>query len=233
MIRVIYNVFGADVIAMMGLHVALTILAGFTMIFGSAVAIRQTDLKTMLGYSTISQMGYIFLGMSFLTMSGLQGAIVHIIHHSMMKSALFFVAGSIIYKTGIREIDKMAGIGKRMPITTLTFSIAALSMMGIPPLCGFISKWTLAMGALETGQPIFMVSILLLILSGIMNAIYFLPIIIKAYFGANEYEGGYDDAPPSMLVPMAILAAGCIVFGLFPHLTFSTIIPAAEALLAL
>jgi multicomponent Na+:H+ antiporter subunit D len=233
MIRVIYNVFGADVMTMMGLHVALAILAGFTMIFGSAVAIRQTDLKTMLGYSTISQMGYIFLGMSFLTMSGLQGAIVHIIHHSMMKSVLFLAAGSIIYKTGIREIDKLAGIAKRMPITMLIFSIAALSMMGIPPMVGFISKWTLAMGALETGQPVFTASIFLLILSGIMNAIYFMPIIIKAYFGANEYEGGYDDAPPSMLVPMAILAAGCIVFGLFPHLTFSAIIPAAEALLAL
>jgi formate hydrogenlyase subunit 3/multisubunit Na+/H+ antiporter MnhD subunit len=122
MIRVIYNVFGADVMAMMGLHVALTILAGFTMLFGSAVAIKQTDLKTMLGYSTISQMGYIFLGMSFLTMSGMQGAIAHIIHHSMMKSALFMAAGSIIYQTGIREIDKMAGIGKRMPITMLVFS---------------------------------------------------------------------------------------------------------------
>jgi multicomponent Na+:H+ antiporter subunit D len=83
-----------------------------------------------------------------------------------------------------------------MPITMLIFSIAALSMMGIPPMVGFISKWTLAMGALETGQPVFMVFILLLILSGIMNATYFVPIIIKAYFGANDYEGGYDDAPP-------------------------------------
>jgi multicomponent Na+:H+ antiporter subunit D len=106
-------------------------------------------------------------------------------------------------------------------------------MTGIPPMVGFISKWTLAMGALEAGQPIFMVSIVVLILSGIMNAIYFIPIIIKAYFGANEYEGRYDDAPPQMLVPMTILAAGCIVFGLFPHLTFSAVIPAAEALLAL
>lgn len=231
MIRVIYNVFGADLVATMGLHVALAILAGFTMLFGSAVAIKQTDLKTMLGYSTIAQMGYIFLGMSFLTMRGLQGAMVHIIHHSMMKSALFLAAGAIIHKTGIREIDKLVGMGKRMPIAMLTFSIAALSMMGIPPLCGFISKWTLAMGALETEEPVFMVSITLLILSSIMNAIYFVPIIIKAYFGANEYEGGYDDAPPSMLVPMVILAAGCIVFGIFTNLSFSAIIPAARALL--
>ncbi|RII00199.1 hypothetical protein B9J77_03480 [candidate division NPL-UPA2 bacterium Unc8] len=169
--------------------------------------------------------------MSFLTMSGLQGAIVHIIHHSMMKSALFLAAGAIIYKTGIRGIDKMAGIGKKMPVTMLVFSIAALSMMGIPPLAGFISKWTLAMGALETGEPVFMVSILLLILSGIMNAIYFVPIIIKAYFGANEYEGGYDDAPPSMLLPMMILALGIIIFGIFTNLSFSAIIPAARALL--
>ncbi|MCL0056151.1 monovalent cation/H+ antiporter subunit D family protein [Dehalococcoidia bacterium] len=231
MIRVIYDIFGADLMTTMGLHVALAILAGFTMLFGSALAIKQTDLKIMLGYSTIAQMGYIFLGMSFLTLGGLQGAIVHIIHHSMMKTALFLAAGAIIYKTGIREIGKLAGMGKRMPITMVTFSIAALSMIGIPPLCGFISKWTLAMGALETGEPVFMAFIVLLILSGLMNAIYFVPIIIKGYFGANKYEGGYDDAPPSMLVPMVILAAGCIVFGIFTNLSFSTIIPAARALL--
>jgi len=231
MIRVIYDVFGADVVAAMGLHVALAILAGFTIFFGSAVAIKQTDLKIMLGYSTISQMGYIFLGMSFLTMGGLQGAIVHIAHHSMMKTLLFLAVGAIIYKTGIREIDKVAGMAKRMPITMLTFSIAALSMIGIPPLCGFISKWTLAMGALETREPVFMISIVLLILSGIMNAIYFMPIIIKAYFGPGKYEGGYDDAPPSMLVPMVILTLGVIIFGIFTNLSFSAIIPAVRALL--
>jgi len=231
MIRVIYDIFGVELMAVMGLHVALTILAGFTILFGSAVAIKQTDLKTMLGYSTIAQMGYIFLGMSFLTMTGLQGAIVHIIHHSVMKSTLFLSAGAIIYKTGIREIGRMAGMGKRMPITMLTFSIAALSMIGIPLLAGFISKWTLAIGALETREPVFMISIVVLILSGIMNAIYFVPIIIKAYFGADKYEGVYDDAPPSMLVPMAILALGVIIFGIFTNLSFSAIIPAVRVLL--
>ncbi|MCL0088726.1 monovalent cation/H+ antiporter subunit D family protein [Dehalococcoidia bacterium] len=231
MIRVIYDVFGADLVATMGLHIALAILAGFTMIFGSALAIKQTDLKVMLGYSTVAQMGYIFLGMSFLTSGGLQGAIVHIAHHSMMKTALFLAAGAIIYKTGIREIDKLAGMAKRMPITMRTFSIAAASMIGIPLLCGFISKWTLAIGALETGEPVFMASILLLVVSGIMNAIYFVPIIVRAYFGGGKYEGGYDDAPPSMLVPLVILAVGCIVFGIFTNLSFSAIIPAARALL--
>jgi multicomponent Na+:H+ antiporter subunit D len=87
------------------------------------------------------------------------------------------------------------------------------------------------MGALETREPVFMISIVLLILSGIMNAIYFMPIIIKAYFGPGKYEGGYDDAPPSMLAPMVILALGIIIFGIFTNLSFSAIIPAVGALL--
>ncbi|MCD5409384.1 MAG: monovalent cation/H+ antiporter subunit D family protein [Methanocellales archaeon] len=232
MIRVIYDVFGVDLVAQMGVHLPLAILAGFTMFFGSAVAIKQTNLKTMLGYSTIGQMGYIFLGMSLLTIAGLQGAIVHIIHHAMMKGALFLTAGAIIYKTGIREIGEMAGIGKKMPITMLVFTITAISMIGIPPLCGFISKWMLAMGALETGAPVFMIFIVVLILSSIMNAAYFMPIIISAYFGEEDHDKKveYEDVPVSMLVPMAILALGCIIFGIFTNISFSAIVPAVNAL---
>lgn len=232
MIRVIYDIFGVDLIAQMGVHVPLAILAGFTMLFGSAVAIKQTNLKTMLGYSTIGQMGYIFLGMSLLTITGLQGAIVHILHHAMMKSALFLCAGAIIYKTGIREITEMAGIAKKMPITMLVFAITAISMIGIPPLCGFISKWTLAMGALETGEPMFIIFILVLILSSIMNAVYFMPIIINAYFGEGNHDkkGEYGDAPRTMLIPLVILALGCIIFGLFKGISFSVIIPAVDVL---
>lgn len=168
-----------------------------------------------------------------LTITGLQGAIVHIFHHAMMKSALFLCAGAIIYKTGIREIGEMAGIGKKMPITMLVFTITAISMIGIPPLCGFISKWTLAMGALETGEPMFMTFILVLILSSIMNAVYFMPIIISAYFGDGDHDNKveYGDAPSTMLIPMVILAVGCIFFGLFKGISFSVIIPAVADLL--
>jgi len=232
MIRVIYDIFGVDLVAQMGVHLSLAILAGFTMIFGSAVAIKQTNLKTMLGYSTIAQMGYIFFGMSLLTITGLQGAVAHIFHHAMMKTLLFLCAGAIIYKTGIREISEMGGIAKKMPITLLVFMIAAISMIGIPPLCGFISKWVLAMGALETGEPIFMMFILVLILSSIMNAVYFMPIIINAYFceGDHEKKVKYEDAPLTMLIPMVILALGCIIFGIFPGISFSVIVPAVNML---
>ena len=165
-------------------------------------------------------------------MTGLQGAIVHILHHAMMKGALFLCAGAIIYKTGIREIPEMAGIGKKMPITMLVFTIAALSMIGIPPLCGFISEWTLAMGALETGTPAFMISIVVLILSSLMNAVYFVPIIINAFFGEDDHDKKveYGDAPISMLVPMVILALGVILFGIFTNISFSVIVQAVNAL---
>lgn len=217
LIRVVYNVYGPDLIAAAGWDTILLILAGITIFLGSAVAIAQTDIKRRLAYSSISQMGYVLLGITLLNENGVVGTVFHIFAHAMMKSTLFLAAGAIIFKTGKRKISDLRGIGYEMPITLGCFTLAALSMIGIPPLSGFISKLILSMGALDAGKPGF---VFLLILSSLMNGIYYLPIIISAFFGVEKekrmWSKPFAELKPSMWIPIALLALGCLVFGLFP-----------------
>lgn len=217
LIRVIYNVYGFQFIKAAGWDTILLVLAAITIFLGSAVAIAQTDIKRRLAYSSIGQMGYVLLGIALLTENGLIGGIFHIFSHALMKSTLFLAAGAIIYKTGKRRISDLGGIGYEMPITLTCFTVAALAMIGIPPLNGFISKLVLSMGALDAGKPGF---VFLLILSSLMNGIYYLPIIISAFFGVAEekrvWGRPFTELNFSMLIPMVILSVGCLIFGLFP-----------------
>jgi len=212
MIRVVYNIFGISMITQ-EMWLLLAVLASINVFFGSAVAIAQKEIKTMLAYSSIAQMGYMMLGIAFLTPQGLVGSVFHIFNHVFMKGCLFLSAGAIIHQTGIRNVDEFNGMGKAMPKTMLSFTIAALAMIGIPPLNGFASKWILCLGALEGGGALFIFFVLLLLLSSLMNAVYFLPPIIKSYFEQGEVKG--KDPGASMMVPIVILALGCIIFGLF------------------
>ncbi|MFW5976672.1 MAG: proton-conducting transporter membrane subunit, partial [Bacillota bacterium] len=220
MIRVMYNLYSIDLIQRMGWNNIMLIIAGITIFLGSAAAIYEKDLKKRLAYSSISQMGYIFLGMGLLNEAGLTGDIFHIIAHAIMKSCLFLAAGAIIYKTGKRNIDDLVGIGKEMPITMLSFTTAALAMIGIPPLVGFITKWELSLGVLQAGYPYY---IGLLLLSSLMNAIYYFPIIVNAFFREEEREidknrvSSYNEVPWKMLVPMVVLALGTFVFDIIPN----------------
>jgi len=226
LLRVIYNVYGADLIQSMGWYNILIWASAITIFLGSAVAIVQDDIKRRLAYSSIGQMGYILLGMGLFTQSALVGDIFHIFSHAFMKSTLFLCAGAIIYKTGLRKIKDLAGIGKRMPITMGAFTIAAMAMIGIPPLNGFISKWNLSLGALQAGKPFF---VFLLLVSSLMNVIYYAPIIITAFMsgdhskddsaahGTDKKRKLFGEVPLAMLIPMIILALGCLVFDLFPE----------------
>lgn len=217
LIRVVYNVYGPELIKAAGWDTILLVLASITIFLGSAVAIAQTDIKRRLAYSSIGQMGYVLLGLALLTENGLVGTIFHIFSHALMKSTLFLAAGAIIYKTGKRKISDLGGIGYQMPITLICFTMASLAMIGIPPLNGFISKLVLSMGALDAGKPAF---VFLLILSSLMNGIYYLPIIISAFFGVDKekrlWEQPFAELKPSMWIPIVLLAVGCLVFGLLP-----------------
>ncbi|MDI6903458.1 MAG: proton-conducting transporter membrane subunit [Methanocellales archaeon] len=231
-IRVIYNVFGTALISELGVHTILAIIAGISIVGGSAVAISQKEIKRMLAYSSISQMGYPILGAALLTSSGLTGAIFHLFNHAFMKGALFLVAGAIIHQTGIRNIDDFKGMGKKMPLTMLVFTIAAFSMIGVPPLNGFMSKWILCIGALEAGSAVLMSFMAVLLLSSLMNAVYYMPIIIRAFLGGHEGIGKAKNVDPgmSMLIPLLLLALGCILFGVFAILPLSIITPAVNTL---
>lgn len=248
MIRIVYAVYGREAILGTNIVPILLTLALVTMMLGSAVAISQTEIKRLLAYSSIAQIGYIVLGIAMLSSQGLQGSVLHIIFHALMKGTLFMCAGAVIHQTGLRHISDLKGIGKRMPITMTCFTIAALSMIGFPPFAGFVSKWTLALGALEAyrtavfGFPWAAVVIGALLLSSLLNVVYYGPIVIGSWFGmparpGEEDEEGHGidlevatdggeklaaspietvDGPLSLTAPLVVLAAGIVIFGIFP-----------------
>lgn len=218
MIRIL-SIFGISLLGDVPIADILSWVAAVAIIIGSINAIAQTDIKRMLAYSSVSQIGYIVLGIGLANQTGLTGGILHILNHAFMKGCLFLAVGAIIYKTGIRNINEFQGLGRKMPYTMLAFSIAALSMIGIPPLCGFFSKWYLALGSVESGKWIFA---LVILLSSLLNAGYFLRVLEKAWFGKSIHEG-VDEAPGSMLIPTLILAIGCILLGIFVTIPVSFI----------
>ncbi|MFC1967698.1 complex I subunit 5 family protein [Chloroflexota bacterium] len=183
-------------------------------IFGSVMAIAQQDFKRMLAYSTVAQIGYIGLGIGLANPLGLIGALLHILNHAFMKSCLFLVAGSVRHQTGLREIRWFAGLGRRMPWLMACFTVAALSMIGVPPTAGFFSKWYLILGSIDANNWVFVGVVLA---SSLLNAVYFFRVLEKMYTKAPH---GYADAGmtrdpgPRTLVPVVILAVGIIGLGL-------------------
>lgn len=216
-LRVMYSVFGITALAGLNLGYFVAGLVAVTILVASIIAMQQDVLKRRLAFSTISQLGYITLGAGLLNSIGLAGGLLHIINHALLKITLFFCAGAIITVTGKKKISELNGLGKQMPLTMIAFAIAAIGMIGIPPVNGFISKWYLIQGSLESGAPVF---VIVLIGSALLNAAYFMPIVINAFFKEGDFkpvEG--PEAPLSMLIPILILVAGCLVVGIGLPLT--------------
>jgi multicomponent Na+:H+ antiporter subunit D len=190
--RTIYSIIGLDALRGSSLVAILLGMALLSIFIGSAAAINQKDIKKLLGYSSVSQIGYIILGLTLLSPWGLTAGILHIFNHAIIKATLFLCAGGFIHCTGYRYLDDLKGIGRKMPLMTACFTMAALSMIGLPPFNGFISKWFLAVGALDAvkvGSYSLWVGILAvgtLIVSSFMNLIYYGPIIYSAWFGTEE-----------------------------------------------
>ncbi len=181
--RVVYNVFGAHLMRQLGFGLILAYIVCFTIIISSIIAIDQDNLKRRLAYSTIGQMGYIVLGTVLLTRYAAWAAMVHIANHAFMKGTLFMCSGVVLKQGKTRNISKMHGIGSKLPITMICFTVAAFAMIGTPPMAGFITKWFLCLGALEAQRPFF---IAVLLLSSLLGAVYFLPIVYVAFFGKEK-----------------------------------------------
>ena len=213
LIRVYFGVFGARFAYQMRWNDILLIIAAITVLLGSAAALRQDELKRRLAYSSIAQIGYVLTGIALLGERALVGALYHIFTHAFMKGCLFLVAGAIIHETGKKMISQMDGIGRQMPVSMGCFTLAAASMVGIPPLNGFLSKWNLALGALDVSQPLI---VGLLVLSSMLNAAYYFPIVMAAFFKGEHPGHKAHEAPRSMLVPIVILAVGCLIFTVLP-----------------
>ena len=201
-----------NIMTLLGVVLVLGVIA---MLAGSVMAILQTDIKRMIAYSSVAQIGYIFMGIGLGTRLGLYAAIFHIFAHAITKAGLFLVAGSIIEQTHNRRLDKMQGLGFQMPITMTFFTVGALSMVGIPLFIGFNSKWNFAMGIMDSHKFWVMVA---LVLSSLLNALYYLPVVIRSFFGpearAIAESRVSKERPLGALLPIGLLSCGVIIFAL-------------------
>jgi multicomponent Na+:H+ antiporter subunit D len=178
LVRVVEDVYGPALVSTLGLALPLALLASLTIIYGSILALRQSDIKKRLAYSTVSQVSYITLGLAVGGSLATIGGLVHLVHQGLMKITLFFCAGIFANLLGVKSIEQMNGIGRKLPWTSACFTIGALGMIGLPPVAGFISKWYLGAGAVAAGQQWVL---LVLVASTLLNAAYFLPVIRRIW----------------------------------------------------
>jgi multicomponent Na+:H+ antiporter subunit D len=229
LIRVIFTIFGGvDVLETIQVRHLLMLLAIGGMFAGSAVAIYQVNIKRMLAYSSVAQLGYMVLGISMANVTGVAAGIVHMFNHALTKGGLFMAMGCIMYVIGSVRLDNMAGLGKRMPLTMAAFVAGGLSLIGVPLTVGFVSKWYLIQSALEKGWwPV----ALLIVLSSLLAVVYIWRVVEMAYF-KDPPEGleAVHEAPMSMIVPMFILIGASYYFGIDATTTMDIAKSAAEVL---
>ena len=225
-IRVAYYLFGAEFLKGTWAQKVVLSLAIFTVFMGSMLAYKERLLKKRLAYSTVSQVSYVLFGLMLFSPLGFCGALLQIVFHAIAKNILFFTAGAIIYKTGKTYVNELKGIGKEMPIVMWCFAIASLSLVGIPPTSGFVSKWYLAQGGLDFGL-LGLVGTSILMVSALLTAGYLLPVVADAFFPgkAQEYYHREKKEPCFLMtVPLSILSGLAILFGMFPNGMISKII---------
>lgn len=237
-IRIVCYIYGIDLMHELGLGLALAYVAAFTIVVANLYAIGQDNLKRMLAFSTINQLSFILIAVALLSPMAVAGAMLHITFHGFMKITLFLCAGAITAITGKKAISEFRGLGRAMPITMTAFTIGAFGMFGAPPLAGFISKWHVVQGAIQSGQLLLLTIILI---GSILDVVYFCPVIVSAFFGKmpeNETLKGDKEEKVEvffgkiarveakrpiyyfMIIPLAITAAFSIILFLFPN-TFS------------
>jgi formate hydrogenlyase subunit 3/multisubunit Na+/H+ antiporter MnhD subunit len=231
-VRIVCYVFGMDLFQALSMGLVLGAIAAFTMLVGSFFAIGQDNLKKRLAYSTVSQLSYILFGIALLSPYGIKGAMIHIPFHGFMKITLFLCAGAILVITGKKNISQLAGIGKIMPITMTAFAIGAAGMCGIPPVAGFISKWFLALGTIQTGHLVFLG---VLLTSSLLDVLYFFPIVRMAFFkkgSIGDIDQSIKDTTGRlgletgkshylfMVLPLVITAVFSVLFCFYPNIFY-------------
>ena len=200
----------------------------FTIVYGCSRAVKETHIKRRLAYSTISNLSYILFGATIMTPLGLLGGLSHLVFHAVMKICSFFCAGAIMYKTNCHYVHELNGFGRKMPKVFAIFTVSALALMGVPGLCGFISKWNLAEAAVESGNVLAYFGIAALLISAILTAIYMLTIVIRAFFPQRGFDytkiEHVEDPNWLMIVPLSIFAIFMVIFGMYstPIINFLT-----------
>lgn len=222
-IRLTYYSFGASFLKGTWAQYLTMGFAIFTIVYGCSMAVKERHLKRRLAYSTISNLSYIIFGALIMTPLGMIGAMAHLVFHGIMKIASFLCAGAVINKAEKHYVYELEGMGKRMPKTFVIFTVSALALMGVPGLCGFISKWQLATAAIEEGSVLSIVGVGALLVSALLTAIYMLQIILRAFFPVEKVtETEKCDPSWKMLVPLFAFMIGIVFFGLYsaPLITF-------------
>ncbi len=233
-IRITYYSFGTEFLRGTMAQTAVLIPAIITIVYGCSRALKETHLKRRLAWSTVGNLSYILFGAALMTPQGLVGALCHMVFHGIIKITSFFCAGSVIYKSGREYVFQLDGLGRKMPKVFVIFTISALALMGVPGLCGFISKWKLIEAALDSTHPLAVVGIIALLISALLTAIYMLTISVRAFYPSkdtdlksteNEPEAlekivPYDEVTDPnwmMLVPLVVFIAAAFYFGLHPQ----------------
>ncbi len=230
LVRLVYYSVGTDILKDTPVSDTWMILCMITIIVGSSMALLEKNLKKRLAYSTVSQLSYIMAGLSLMSDSGLKGGLMQMMAHATAKCCCFLAAGAVIYITGIRNVDEMKGIGKRLPVTMICFTLCSLSLIGIPPMGGFIAKWQLSCAALAKGSGIWNAApVIVLVISALLTGGYLLPVVIDAFFpviAGNGSDAAFakqgkakemqkNGEPVLMVIPMVILTAAALITGLF------------------
>ena len=223
--RILLTVFGQRMVQSSDYLLTLAII---TIVYGGLMALAQTDIKRLLAYSSISQMGYIIFGFATVSTLGIMGSLMHIVNHAICKALLFMCAGSIMLQTGTRNINKMSGLVSKMPITGFACLIGIFSLAGAPPLNAFWGEWMIFGGGLASEKILFT---FVGVASTMITAGYLLWFAWRVFFGSppKALEGVEESSPP-VLAPIVVLAALCVLFGIWPGIFLEFIAPAAEFL---
>ncbi|MBQ3484796.1 MAG: proton-conducting membrane transporter [Clostridia bacterium] len=226
-LRLIYYAFGSDFLYGTWAQTAVLALSCLTILFGSTMAVREQHFKRRLAWSTISNLSYMLMGAALMTPGGMVGSLSHLVIHGVIKITLFYCAGAILVRTGKEYVQDLRGFGKVMPLTCAAFLIGGVALTGVPPLAGFVSKWNLLTAAAETGLPMGTVSVVALIISAVLTAVYLFTVALPMYgrplnADTAALEGFNRDPSWQMKLPLILLCAAIIALGLWsqPLVTF-------------
>lgn len=216
--RVTYYSFGTELLRGTWAQTVVLLLCIFTIVYGCSRALKETHLKRRLAWSTVSNLSYILFGATLMTPLGFAGAMSHMVFHATMKICSFFCAGAVIYKTGRNYIHELNGFGRKMPKVFVIFTISGLALMGVPGLCGFVSKWNLAKAAASSGNPLAYLGIAALLVSALLTAVYMMSISVRAFFPGKNFDystiSEVEDPNWMMLLPLVLFVIAMFFFGL-------------------
>ncbi|HEX32065.1 MAG TPA: hypothetical protein ENF88_00040, partial [Candidatus Acetothermia bacterium] len=224
--RIVYTIFDGH-----GIMLVLSILGVITLLIGEMSAFRQKDdIKRLLAYSSVGQMGLIMLAFGIASDAGVFAALFQLVSHTLAKALLFLASGYIIYRVGSKKLSALAGLGRKMPFTGAMIAVAVLSLVGVPPFAGFMSKFSIVRAALAQHSATYTGLIVLVLVATVIEVGYFMKLLQILFFTEAETEGRVKELPLSALIPITILAALIIAIGVYPHMISTVLQHAASGL---